>query len=47
MIECQECGTKYMPATDAYKCPTCGAENYPPADDDEFDHYPDDIGGEG
>jgi Zn finger protein HypA/HybF involved in hydrogenase expression len=29
MIECQECGEVYEPETDAYRCPCCGAENYP------------------
>lgn len=29
MIECAECGTTYEPMTDAYACPTCGANNYP------------------
>jgi hypothetical protein len=29
MIECQECGEVYGPETDAYRCPVCGAENYP------------------
>lgn len=28
MIECQDCGTKYEPMTDAYRCPDCGAENH-------------------
>lgn len=28
MIECDECGQHYEPMTDAFKCPTCGAENY-------------------
>lgn len=28
-IECQECGTWFEPMTDAFKCPECGAENYP------------------
>lgn len=34
---CQECGTRYEPMTDAYKCPCCGAENYP----DEIEEYED------
>lgn len=28
-IECDECGTVYEPMTDAYRCPLCGASNYP------------------
>lgn len=33
-ILCDECGTRFEPTTDAYKCPLCGAENYPDEDDD-------------
>jgi DNA-directed RNA polymerase subunit RPC12/RpoP len=33
MIECDECGAKYIPITDAYKCPVCGTENYPEEDE--------------
>jgi DNA-directed RNA polymerase subunit RPC12/RpoP len=29
MIECEDCGAMYEPMTDAYRCPECGAENYP------------------
>lgn len=32
-ILCDECGTRFEPMTDAYKCPLCGAENYPDDDD--------------
>lgn len=35
MIECEECGAKYEPMTDAYKCPVCGTENYPADDEDD------------
>jgi Zn finger protein HypA/HybF involved in hydrogenase expression len=35
MTECEECGEVYEPETDAYRCPVCGAENYP--DDGEAD----------
>lgn len=34
-MKCGECDTSFTPITDAYKCPLCGAENYP--DDDYFD----------
>jgi Zn finger protein HypA/HybF involved in hydrogenase expression len=30
MIECDECGTVFTPITDAYRCPECGTEKYPP-----------------
>ena len=33
MITCEECGVKYHPLTDAYKCPECGTENYPEDED--------------
>lgn len=29
---CTECGTRFEPMTDAYRCPECGEENYPPDD---------------
>jgi len=29
MIECEECGTKYTPISDSYRCPCCGESNYP------------------
>ena len=34
VIECDECGCRFEPITDAYRCPECGAENYPDGDDD-------------
>jgi DNA-directed RNA polymerase subunit RPC12/RpoP len=33
-MKCDECGETFEPMTDAYKCPTCGTENYPDEDDD-------------
>jgi len=36
MIQCDECGTRFQPIDDRYKCPMCGTENHPPADDDVF-----------
>jgi DNA-directed RNA polymerase subunit RPC12/RpoP len=32
VIECDECGQRFEPMTDAYKCPACGTENYPDED---------------
>lgn len=34
MIKCDECGTKYHPVSDTYRCPCCGESNYPPDNDD-------------
>ena len=33
-ITCDECGARFEPLTDAFKCPVCGTENYPEDDDD-------------
>lgn len=27
-IECLECGERYLPITDEYRCPCCGESNY-------------------
>lgn len=35
MILCSECGTRYLPITDAYKCPCCGESNWPEDQEDE------------
>ena len=38
-MECEECGAEYRPMTDAYRCPECGTENYPPDEQDEYEPY--------
>lgn len=35
MITCAECNTNYRPLTDAFKCPCCGASNWPDEEGDE------------
>ncbi len=30
---CDECGEKFEPMTDSYKCPVCGTENHPEGDE--------------
>ena len=38
--ECEECGEEFEPMTDAYKCPACGTENYPPDFPEEDEYEP-------
>lgn len=38
-MRCDECGDVFEPMTDAFKCPTCGTENYPEDDDPDQGPY--------
>lgn len=31
-VQCDECGARFEPMTDAFRCPVCGTENYPEDD---------------
>jgi uncharacterized Zn finger protein (UPF0148 family) len=34
MTHCDECGARFIPLDDSYRCPVCGTENYPDEDED-------------